>query len=68
MGVLFSIRFFWCKQDVISPAPPHELTKLLEDHEVQDATCAYFIIIVTWNLIPVESFDCLREGQDEGYR
>ena len=41
------------EQDVVSPAPPHELTELLEDQEVQDTTRGDLIVIVAGYPVPV---------------
>ena len=43
------------EKDVITPGPAEELAQLLEDEKVEDSAGGDLVIVVAWNLIPVEA-------------
>ena len=42
-----------CQENIVSPGPSEELSKLLEDQQVKDATSPDLLVIVAWNSVPV---------------
>ena len=55
----------WGQEHVEAPSPPHELTELLEDEEVEDTAGTNFIVVITRYSVPVKAAECFGEGDDE---
>lgn len=53
------------QEDVIAPAPADELTKLLEDKKIQDASRTDLVVVISRNLVPVQALEGLRKREDE---
>jgi hypothetical protein len=53
------------QEDVIAPAPADELTKLLEDKEIQDASGTDLVVVISRNLVPMQALECLRKRENE---
>lgn len=51
---------------MVAPAPSYHLSQLLEDHQVEDAAGTDLVVIVAWNLVPMEAFECLGKRDDKG--
>jgi hypothetical protein len=47
------------QQNVVSPRPTHELTKLLKDEKVKNSSRGDFLVVVAGNHVPVEPGDCV---------
>lgn len=56
----------WGQEHVEAPSPPHELTELLEDEEVEDTASTDFIVVIARYSVPVEAAECFGEGDNEG--
>lgn len=53
------------KQNMVTPTPTKQLAKLLEDQEVQYASCCHFAVIVARYLAPMKASDSLGQRDDQ---
>lgn len=65
-GFILDVSFLGREQDMIAPAPPHQLAQLLEYQQIQDPPGSHFIVVVVGHPIPMEAFQGLGQRDDEG--
>jgi hypothetical protein len=51
--VIVFVRTGRCQKHIEAPCPSHELTKLLEDKEIEDTTRANVVVVIARDLVPM---------------